>query len=163
MYLLRTFGIELTRAGGVGDEGIDGIGLAPISAVLSSRVAMQAKRYDPTATVGPVELRLISLTGAHQGGKVCVCDLTTAFDLTQPTISHHLKVLRQPESSTAIAAAPGSTTGSCPPPWNAWPRCYPPRPATSRNAANSRHPSGPSNRAPGLAMITRQPTSGPGG
>jgi hypothetical protein len=31
---------------------IDGIGLAPISAVLSSRVAVQAKRYDPTATIG---------------------------------------------------------------------------------------------------------------
>lgn len=45
LYLLRTFGLELTRVGGVGDEGIDGIGLAPISAVLSSRVAVQAKRY----------------------------------------------------------------------------------------------------------------------
>jgi ArsR family transcriptional regulator, arsenate/arsenite/antimonite-responsive transcriptional repressor len=43
----------------------------------------------------PVRLRLVSLIGAHQGGEVCVCDLTTAFDLTQPTISHHLKVLRQ--------------------------------------------------------------------
>lgn len=43
----------------------------------------------------PVRLRLISLIGAHQGGEVCVCDLTSAFDLTQPTISHHLKVLRQ--------------------------------------------------------------------
>ena len=52
LYLLRTFGLELTRVGGVGDEGIDGIGLAPISAVLSSRVAVQAKRYDPTTTIG---------------------------------------------------------------------------------------------------------------
>jgi ArsR family transcriptional regulator len=43
----------------------------------------------------PVRLRLVSLIGAHQGGEVCVCDLTTAFDLAQPTISHHLKVLRQ--------------------------------------------------------------------
>jgi ArsR family transcriptional regulator len=43
----------------------------------------------------PVRLRLVSLIGAHQGGEVCVCDLTTAFDLTQPTISHHLKVLRE--------------------------------------------------------------------
>ena len=43
----------------------------------------------------PVRLRLLSLIGAHQGGEVCVCDLTTAFDLTQPTISHHLKVLRE--------------------------------------------------------------------
>jgi ArsR family transcriptional regulator len=43
----------------------------------------------------PARLRLVSLIGAHQGGEVCVCDLTTAFDLSQPTISHHLKVLRE--------------------------------------------------------------------
>ena len=42
----------------------------------------------------PVRLRLVSLIGAHKGGEVCVCDLTEAFDLTQPTISHHLKVLK---------------------------------------------------------------------
>lgn len=43
----------------------------------------------------PVRLRLVSLIGAHQGGQVCVCELGTAFSLTQPTISHHLKVLRE--------------------------------------------------------------------
>ncbi|MFI5067713.1 MAG: ArsR/SmtB family transcription factor [Streptosporangiales bacterium] len=43
----------------------------------------------------PVRLRLVSLIGAHQGGEVCVCELVTAFQLTQPTISHHLKVLRE--------------------------------------------------------------------
>ena len=43
----------------------------------------------------PVRLRLVTLIGAHQGGEVCVCDLTSAFNLTQPTISHHLKVLRE--------------------------------------------------------------------
>jgi len=43
----------------------------------------------------PVRLRLVSLIGAHQGGQVCVCELNTAFDLTQPTISHHLRVLRE--------------------------------------------------------------------
>lgn len=43
----------------------------------------------------PVRLRLVSLIGARQGGEVCFCDLTSAFDLTQPTISHHLKVLRE--------------------------------------------------------------------
>ncbi|MGB6455996.1 MAG: metalloregulator ArsR/SmtB family transcription factor [Streptosporangiaceae bacterium] len=43
----------------------------------------------------PVRLRLVSLIGARQGGEVCVCDLTSAFALTQPTISHHLKVLRE--------------------------------------------------------------------
>ncbi len=43
----------------------------------------------------PVRLRLVSLIGAREGGEVCVCDLTSAFDLTQPTISHHLRVLRE--------------------------------------------------------------------
>jgi|SRR6185312_13340785 len=43
----------------------------------------------------PVRLRLLSLIGAREGGEACVCDLTSAFDLTQPTISHHLRVLRE--------------------------------------------------------------------
>jgi len=43
----------------------------------------------------PVRLRLVSLIGARQGSEVCVCDLTSAFELSQPTISHHLKVLRE--------------------------------------------------------------------
>ena len=47
------------------------------------------------ALADPVRLRLVSLIGAHQGGEVCVCELTDAFDLTQPTISHHLRVLRE--------------------------------------------------------------------
>jgi ArsR family transcriptional regulator, arsenate/arsenite/antimonite-responsive transcriptional repressor len=47
------------------------------------------------ALADPVRLRLVSLIGAHQGGEVCVCELTDAFDLTQPTISHHLKILRE--------------------------------------------------------------------
>lgn len=47
LYLLRLYGLELERVGGSGDEGIDGIGTAPLSPVLSSRVAVQVKRYDP--------------------------------------------------------------------------------------------------------------------
>lgn len=43
----------------------------------------------------PVRLRLLSLIAARSGGEVCVCDLTDAFTLTGPTISHHLKVLRE--------------------------------------------------------------------
>src|SRR5690606_24932727 len=41
----------------------------------------------------PVRLRLLSLIASRDGGEVCVCDLTPAFDLAQPTISHHLKLL----------------------------------------------------------------------
>jgi ArsR family transcriptional regulator len=43
----------------------------------------------------PVRLRLLSLIASHDGGEACVCDLTDVFDLTGPTISHHLKVLRE--------------------------------------------------------------------
>ena len=43
----------------------------------------------------PVRLRLLSLIASHEGGEACVCDLTGAFDVTQPTISHHLRVLRE--------------------------------------------------------------------
>ena len=43
----------------------------------------------------PVRLRLVSMVASHAGGEACVCDLTPAFDLSQPTISHHLKVLRE--------------------------------------------------------------------
>ncbi|WP_442790322.1 ArsR/SmtB family transcription factor [Nocardia sp. CDC153] len=43
----------------------------------------------------PVRLRLLSLIAAARGEEVCVCELTPSFDLSQPTISHHLKVLRE--------------------------------------------------------------------
>ena len=43
----------------------------------------------------PVRLRLLSLVASHLGGEACVCDISDSFDLSQPTISHHLKVLRQ--------------------------------------------------------------------
>jgi ArsR family transcriptional regulator len=43
----------------------------------------------------PVRLRLLSLVASHAGGEACVCDLSVGFDVTQPTISHHLKVLRE--------------------------------------------------------------------
>ncbi|GAT71048.1 arsR family transcriptional regulator [Planomonospora sphaerica] len=46
------------------------------------------------AVADPVRLRLLSMIGSHAGGEACVCDLTGAFELTAPTISHHLKVLR---------------------------------------------------------------------
>lgn len=47
------------------------------------------------AMADPVRLRLLSLIASHAGGEACVCDLTGAFELTGPTISHHLKVLRE--------------------------------------------------------------------
>ena len=55
----------------------------------------QAEQVAPLlkALADPVRLRLMSLVASHPGGEACVCDLNDAFDLSQPTISHHLKVL----------------------------------------------------------------------
>ena len=42
----------------------------------------------------PMRLRLLSVIASHSGAEACVCDISAGIDLTQPTISHHLKVLR---------------------------------------------------------------------
>jgi ArsR family transcriptional regulator, arsenate/arsenite/antimonite-responsive transcriptional repressor len=65
--------------------------------------ADQAARLAPSfkALGDPVRLRLLSLIASHAGGEVCVCDLTDAFDLKAPTISHHLKVLKDTGLVTA--------------------------------------------------------------
>jgi ArsR family transcriptional regulator, arsenate/arsenite/antimonite-responsive transcriptional repressor len=57
----------------------------------------QAEQVAPLlkALADPVRLRLMSLVASHPGGEACVCDLSDAFDLSQPTISHHLKVLHE--------------------------------------------------------------------
>src|SRR5215213_6834430 len=41
----------------------------------------------------PIRVQLIDVLRRH-AGKVCVCELTPLFDVSQPTVSHHLKVLR---------------------------------------------------------------------
>lgn len=45
------------------------------------------------AMADPGRLRLLSLIASHAGGEACVCDLTEPLGLSQPTVSHHLKVL----------------------------------------------------------------------
>jgi ArsR family transcriptional regulator len=63
---------------------------APMSEEQAAQVAPLLK-----ALADPVRLRLMSMVLSHEGGEACVCDLTPAFDLSQPTISHHLKVLHE--------------------------------------------------------------------
>jgi ArsR family transcriptional regulator len=55
----------------------------------AQRMALVAK-----ALGDPVRLQLIDVLRKH-AGKVCVCELVPLFDLQQPTVSHHLKVLRE--------------------------------------------------------------------
>ena len=63
----------------------------------SALSADQAEQVAPLlkALADPVRLRLMSLVASHPGGEACVCDLTSAFDLSQPTISHHMNVLHE--------------------------------------------------------------------
>ncbi len=56
------------------------------AAVLSGRLK---------ALADPARLRLVSLLAASPEGEACVCDLTEPLGLSQPTVSHHLKVLHQ--------------------------------------------------------------------
>ncbi|MFF2316538.1 metalloregulator ArsR/SmtB family transcription factor [Arthrobacter sp. NPDC058097] len=60
----------------------------PLSASEAEGIAPLLK-----ALADPVRLRLMSLVASHEGGEACVCDLNDAFELSQPTISHHLKLL----------------------------------------------------------------------
>jgi len=62
----------------------------------ASLTAEQAGEVAPVfkALGDPVRLRLLSMI-VSAGDEVCVCDLTGAFELSGPTISHHLKVLRE--------------------------------------------------------------------
>ena len=46
------------------------------------------------ALADPVRLRLLSMIAGAERGEACVCELTVGFDVSGPTISHHLKVLR---------------------------------------------------------------------
>jgi ArsR family transcriptional regulator, arsenate/arsenite/antimonite-responsive transcriptional repressor len=62
----------------------------PVSAAEAEEMSVLLK-----AIADPVRLRLVSLIASHQGGEACVCELTGAFKLTGPTISHHLKILRE--------------------------------------------------------------------
>ncbi len=45
------------------------------------------------ALADPARLRLLSIVAAHEDAEACVCDLTEPIGLSQPTVSHHLKVL----------------------------------------------------------------------
>jgi ArsR family transcriptional regulator, arsenate/arsenite/antimonite-responsive transcriptional repressor len=101
----------------------------PLTAAQAAELARTLK-----ALADPTRLRLVSMVAAHEGGEACVCDLTEPLGLTQPTISHHLKILvdagifsrdkrgvwayyaLRPETLQAIAAILGTST---PPPGTA--------------------------------------------
>ena len=62
----------------------------PLSVEAAAEMAVKLK-----ALADPVRLRLFSSVASHIGGEACVCDVSVGIDVSQPTISHHLKVLRE--------------------------------------------------------------------
>ncbi|AEV82725.1 ArsR family transcriptional regulator [Actinoplanes sp. SE50] len=84
-------------AGGLGIEFDDailiegpGLAAAPLEAPRATAFAAMFK-----ALGDPVRLRLLSMIASAPDGEACVCDLSSAFHLTGPTISHHLRILRE--------------------------------------------------------------------
>lgn len=63
---------------------------APLAKPDAERLAEAFK-----AVADPARLRLLSLIAAQPTGEACTCDLTGPLGLTQPTVTHHLKVLSQ--------------------------------------------------------------------
>ena len=68
---------------------------APLSAapLPADAAAPLARAF--SALGDPVRLRLLSLLLTAEGGQVCACDLVDPVGKSQPTVSHHLKVLRE--------------------------------------------------------------------
>ena len=66
-----------------------GDGAPPVlGAVEAERLAGLLK-----AVADPTRLRLLSLVARSAGGEACICDLTDPVGLSQPTVSHHMRVL----------------------------------------------------------------------
>lgn len=69
VLVLRNLGLDLRRVGGAGDEGIDAIGTAPLGPVLSTRVAVQIKRYDPERAVSRDVVALLQRDAQARGAE----------------------------------------------------------------------------------------------
>lgn len=66
---------------------------APVVGQVLTSGAAETLATSLKALADPTRLRLVSLVAAHPGREACVCDLTEPVGLSQPTVSHHLKIL----------------------------------------------------------------------
>jgi ArsR family transcriptional regulator len=73
----------------VGEPCCEPVAYPDIERAGAERMAATAK-----ALGDPIRMQLVDVLRKH-AGKVCVCELVPLFDLSQPTVSHHLKVLRE--------------------------------------------------------------------
>ena len=85
LRLLRSHGMSLKRVGGTGDGGIDIIGSAPLGALLSSTVAVQCKRYDPSSrssSIGRSEMALFQGDASDKGAERAIFVTLSRFSRT---------------------------------------------------------------------------------
>lgn len=68
--------------------------MAPLTAEPLDMAAAMDMAAKFKALSDPVRLRLLSSVASHAGGEACVCDISAGVEVSQPTVSHHLKVLR---------------------------------------------------------------------
>jgi ArsR family transcriptional regulator len=77
--------------------------ITPVQACVAAPLVREPLTSDAAADLAsvfkalsdPIRLRLLSVVASRANGEACVCDLSEGIDVTQPTISHHLKVLRE--------------------------------------------------------------------
>ena len=95
----EVLGDEVLGDGVPGDDVLEGDGggapaCCPTSVVTPLADATAVELAQAIAALAdPVRLRLLSILGATPGGEVCVCDLVAPLGKSQPTVSHHLKIL----------------------------------------------------------------------
>ena len=76
--------------------GVDGAECcAPVAGTALSAAQAEGLARVFKALADPVRLRLLSMIAGADGGEACVCELTVGFEVSGPTISHHLRVLRE--------------------------------------------------------------------
>lgn len=75
-------------------SGSDDCPVAPLVAESLSMAAAVEMAVKFKALSDPVRLQLLSSVASHAGGEACVCDIAAGVEVSQPTVSHHLKVLR---------------------------------------------------------------------
>ena len=66
---------------------------SPVVGEVITPAAAETLATSLKALSDPTRLRLVSLVAAHEDQEACVCDLTEPVALSQPTVSHHLKIL----------------------------------------------------------------------
>ena len=66
---------------------------SPVVGEVMTPAAAETLASSLKALADPARLRLVSLVAAHEGQEACVCELTEPVGLSQPTVSHHLRVL----------------------------------------------------------------------